>query len=170
MDSLFKESKAAFIINGDWAISGYQKHFGKDFGIAVIPMLSKTGRWPSPMVSGKYFMLSTGVKPEKIALLKRLIEFYTSKENQVRQYRELTRLPALKEAGSAKEITSDEISRVSLEQILKGRPMPMVTEMRAVWDSARNYLGLAATKKMDVDTAVRRMQENTDKKIAEMNR
>ncbi|HAN04289.1 MAG TPA: sugar ABC transporter substrate-binding protein [Elusimicrobia bacterium] len=170
MDSLFKEGKAAFIINGDWAISGYQKHFGKDFGITVIPKLSRTGRWPSPMVSGKYFMLSTGVKPEKIALLKRLIEFYTSKENQVRQYRELTRLPALKEAGNAPEITSDEVSRVSLDQILKGRPMPMVTEMRAVWDSARNYLGLAATKKLDVDTAVRRMQENTDKKIAEMNR
>jgi len=170
MDSLFKEGKAAFIINGDWAISGYQKHFGKDFGLAVIPKLSKTGRWPSPMVSGKYFTVSTGLKAEKMAMVKRLLEFYTSRENQVRQYQALTRLPALKEAGSAPEITSDEVSRISLDQILKGRPMPMATEMRAVWDSARNYLGLAATKKMDVDTAVRRMQENTDKKIAEMNR
>jgi arabinogalactan oligomer/maltooligosaccharide transport system substrate-binding protein len=170
MDSLFKEGKAAFIINGDWAISGYQKHFGKDFGLAVIPRLSRTGRWPSPMVSGKYFTVSTGLKAEKMALVKRLLEFYTSRENQVRQYQALTRLPALKEAGSAPEITSDEVSRVSLDQILKGRPMPMATEMRAVWDSARNYLGLAATKKMDVDTAVKRMQENTDKKIAEMNR
>lgn len=170
MDSLFKENKAAFIINGDWAISGYQKHFGKDFGLAVIPKLSKTGRWPSPMVSGKYFTVSTGLKPEKMALVKRLLEFYTSRENQVKQYQALTRLPALKEAGAAPEITSDEVSRVSLDQILKGRPMPMATEMRAVWDSARNYLGLATTRKMDVDTAVRRMQENTDKKIAEMNR
>jgi len=33
----------------------------------------------------------------------------------------------------------------------------------------RNYMGLATTKKMDVDTAVKKMQENTDKKIAEMN-
>ncbi len=170
MDSLFKESKAAFIINGDWAISGYQKHFGKDFGLAVIPQLSRTGRWPSPMVSGKYFTVSSGLKAGKLELVKRFMEFYTSRENQVRQYQVLTRLPALKAAGSAKEITSDEVSRISLEQILKGRPMPMATEMRAVWDSARNYLGLAATKKMDVDTAVRRMQENTDRKIAEMNR
>lgn len=170
MDSLYKESKAAFIINGDWAISGYQKHFGKDFGLAVIPKLSKTGRWPSPMVSGKYFTVSSGLKPEKMELVKRLLEFYTSRDNQVRQYQVLTRLPALKEAGSAKEITSDEVSRVSLEQILKGRPMPMATEMRAVWDSARNYMGLATTKKLDVDTAVRRMQENTDRKIEEMNR
>ncbi len=170
MDSLFKENKAAFIINGDWAISGYQKHFGKDFGLAVIPKLSATGRWPSPMVSGQYFMISSGLKSEKMGIVKRLLEFYTSKENQVRQYQALTRLPALKEAAFAKEITSDDVSRISLDQILKGRPMPMATEIRAVWDSARNYLGLAMNKKMDVDTAVKRMQENTDKKIEEMNR
>ncbi|MHB0997267.1 MAG: extracellular solute-binding protein [Elusimicrobiales bacterium] len=170
MDSLFKENKAAFIINGDWAISGYQKHFGKNFGLAVIPKLSRTGRWPSPMVSGKYFTVSSGLKPEKLAMVKRLLEFYVSRENQVRQYQVLTRLPALKAAGSAKEITSDEVSRVSLEQILKGRPMPMATEMRAVWDSARNYMGLATTKKLSVDDAVKRMQENTDRKIEEMNR
>jgi len=170
MDSLFKENKAAFIINGDWAISGYQKHFGKDFGLAVIPQLSATGRWPSPMVSGKYFTVSSGLKPEKLALAKRLVEFYTSRENQVKQYKELTRLPALKAAGRAPEITSDDISRISLEQILKGRPMPMSTEMRAVWDSARNYMGLATTKKLSIEDAVKRMQANTDNKIAEMNR
>ena len=170
MDSLFKENKTAFIINGDWAISGYQKHFGKDFGLCVIPKYSPTGLYPSPMVSGKYFMVSSGVKAEKIPLIKRLLEFYTSKENQVKQYQVLTRLPALKAAGLAPEITSDEVSRISLDQILKGRPMPMATEMRAVWDSARNYLGLAATRKLDVDTAARKMQENTVKKIDEMNR
>ncbi|OGR97039.1 MAG: hypothetical protein A2016_01235 [Elusimicrobia bacterium GWF2_62_30] len=170
MDSLFKEGKAAFIINGDWAISGYQKHFKQDFGLCVIPKLSSTGRWPSPMVSGKYFMLSAGAKPEKMAMIKRLLEFYTSKENQVKQYQTLTRLPALTAAGAAKEITSDEVSRISLDQILKGRPMPMATEMRAVWDSARNYMGLATTKKLPVDEAIRKMQDNTVKKIEEMNR
>ncbi|OGR70094.1 MAG: hypothetical protein A2089_14735 [Elusimicrobia bacterium GWD2_63_28] len=170
MDSLFKENKTAFIINGDWAISGYQKHFGKNFGLAVIPKNSKTGLWPSPMVSGKYFTVSSGLKQEKLALVKRLLEFYTSRENQVKQYQALTRLPALKEAGQAKEITSDEVSRISLQQILKGRPMPMAIEMRAVWDSARNYMGLATTKKLSVEDAVKRMQENTDKKIEEMNK
>jgi arabinogalactan oligomer/maltooligosaccharide transport system substrate-binding protein len=170
MDSLFKESKVAFIINGDWAISGYQKHFGKELGICLIPKLSQTGIYPSPMVSGKYFMVSSGVKPEKMDAIKRLLEFYTSRDNQIKQYLALKRLPALTAAGSATEITSDPVSRISLEQILKGRPMPMATEMRTVWDSARNYLGLATAKKLDVDTAVKRMQENTLKKIEEMNR
>jgi len=122
------------------------------------------------MVSGKYFMLSSGVAAGKMPLVKRFIGFYTSRENQIRQYKELKRLPALKAAVSASEITCDPVSRASMEQILNGRPMPMATEMRAIWDTARNYLGLATTKKMSVDEAVRKMQENVDKKVEEMNR
>ena len=170
MDSLFKEGKTAFIINGDWAISGYQRHFKKDLGLGLIPRLSSTGRWPAPMISGKYFMVSSGVKPEKLGLIRRLTGFYTNRDNQIRQFRELQRLPALTEASNSAEISGAEVSRVSLEQILKGRPMSMATEMRAIWDSARNYLGLATSGKMSVDDAARRMQENAAQKIAEMNR
>lgn len=170
MDSIFKESKVAFIINGDWALSTYESYFKEDFGVAVIPKLSETGIYPTPMVSGKYFMISSGVKPEKINLLVRLIDFYTNKENQIKQHKMLKRLPALKEAASAKEIISDEISRISMQQILKGKPMPMATEMRAIWDSTRNYMGLATTKKLSVDEAVRKLQRDVEKKIEEMNR
>ena len=37
----------------------------------------------------------------------------------------------------------------------------MATEMRAVWDSARNYLGLATTKKLGVDTRPLSAKEET---------
>lgn len=170
MDSLFKDGKTAFIINGDWAISGYQKHFKKDFGLALIPKVSSTGLWPAPMVSGKYFMVSSGVKPEKLGMIKRLTDFYTRRDNQIRQFKDLQRLPALAEASRAPEITGTEVSRVSMEQISKGRPMSMATEMRAIWDSARNYLGMATSKKLGVDEAVRKMQDNAVQKISEMNR
>ncbi|MDQ7772037.1 MAG: extracellular solute-binding protein [Elusimicrobiales bacterium] len=170
MDSLFKERKAAFIINGDWAISTYSNLLGKDLGVAVIPKLSATGRWPSPMVSGKYFLFSSEVPAEKMPLLKSLVEFYVSKPNQVKQYVELKRLPALKAAASAPEIVSDPISRASMDQIVKGKPMPMATEMRAIWDTARNYMGLATTRKMSPEEAVRKMQQNVEKKVSEMNR
>ncbi|OGS08670.1 MAG: hypothetical protein A2270_01495 [Elusimicrobia bacterium RIFOXYA12_FULL_51_18] len=170
MDSLFKEGKTAFIINGDWSISGYQQHFKRDFGLALIPKLSQTGLWPAPMVSGKYFMVSSGVKPEKLEMIKRLMDFYTTSDNQIRQFKELQRLPALAEASKAPEITGTEVSRVSMDQISKGRPMSMATEMRAIWDSARNYLGLATSRKLSVEDATRKMQQNADLKISEMNR
>ena len=170
MDSLFKEGKTAFIINGDWAISGYQQYFKKDLGLGLMPKVSSTGLWPAPMVSGKYFMISSGVKPEKLAVLQRFMEFYTNRDNQIRQFKELQRLPALAEAFRAPEITGAEIARVSMEQISKGRPMSMATEMRAIWDSARNYLGLATSRKLSVEDATRKMQENAAQKISEMNR
>ena len=56
------------------------------------------------------------------------------------------------------------------DQIVKGKPMPMATEMRAIWDTARNYMGLATTKKMSPEEAVRKMQQNVEKKVSEMNR
>ena len=45
---LFKEGKAAMLINGDWSLAGYQADEVKskvDLGVARIPMVSKTGRW-----------------------------------------------------------------------------------------------------------------------------
>lgn len=170
MDSLFKEEKIAFIINGDWALSSYQQHFGDNFGIAILPQNSKTGFWPAPMVSGKYFMISTGLGEEKTELLKRLVSFYVNEENQIRQFKEIARLPALKTAGEAEEILSDNHAIMSLKQIEKGKPTPMATEIRAVWDSMRNYQGEVMANRMDTDTAVRRMQEVAVKRIDEQNR
>ena len=170
MDSLFKEEKIAFIINGDWALSSYQKHFGKNFGLAVMPKNSKTGLWPAPMVSGKYFMISTGLSNEKKELLKRLINFYVNEENQIRQFKEISRLPALKTAGKSQAVLSDSAAVMSLKQIEKGKPTPMATEIRAVWDAMRNYLGEAMANRMDTDTAVKRMQEVSEKRIDEQNR
>ncbi len=169
MDALFKESKVAFIINGDWAISAYSKHFKQDFGVAKIPRLSSTGKWPSPMISGKYFMLSSTLKGEKLKLIKRFIEFYTNKKNQLKQFEVLKRLPALVEASRADITTADRISRASMSQILLGRPMSMATEMRAVWDAIRPHMGRAITRKVPVDTAVRKMQIDAISKIREMN-
>ena len=82
----------------------------------------------------------------------------------------MIRLPALISASSAPEIANDEIAKNSMAQILKGRPMPMAMEMRAVWDTVRNYQGLATCKKITVDEAVSKMQENVEKKIREMDR
>ncbi|MEW5951585.1 MAG: extracellular solute-binding protein [Elusimicrobiota bacterium] len=170
MDSLFKEEKTPFIINGDWALSSYSSALKDKFGVALIPKLSETGLWPSPMISGKYFLVSSSVSPEKMKVIKELMLFYTNKENQIKQYKVLKRLPSLKKASFAKEIVSDPLSAASMAQILKGKPMPMAVEMRAVWDTARNYQGLATTRKMTPEEAAEKMQKNVEKKIEEMNR
>jgi len=170
MDSLFKEEKVPFIINGDWSISTYYNHFKENFGISVIPKLSQTGLYPTPMISGKYFLISYKVSGKKLEVVKEFIKFYTNKENQIKQFKVLKRLPALIEASKDKEIQNDEIARNSMAQILKGKPMPMAYEMRAVWDTVRNYQGLVMTNKISIDEAVLKMQKEVKRKIEEMDR
>ncbi|MFH1724532.1 MAG: extracellular solute-binding protein [Elusimicrobiota bacterium] len=168
MDALFKEEEVAFVINGDWAISSYQERFKADLGAAKIPRHSGTGLWPTPMVSGKYFMLSSKLEAEKLELVKSLVEFYTNRENQIAQVRELMRLPSLAEAARAGEITGDPVLRASMDQILAGKPMPMATEMRAVWDAIRPPLGKAIILELTPEEAARKMQRDAAAKIEEM--
>jgi hypothetical protein len=75
-DSLFKEGKAAMLINGDWSLAGYQTPEVKekvDLGVARIPRISETGLWPAPMTSGIYFMIPDYVSGEKLQIAKEFI-------------------------------------------------------------------------------------------------
>jgi len=168
-DALFTERKVAFVIGGDWAMSRYAAQLKSDLGIARIPKLSQTGRWPTPMVSGAYFMLSSKLQGPKLEMVKRLVDFYTNEENQIGQAKTLMRLPALSQADKAKVILDDPNLRASMEQLLVGRPMPMATEMRAVWDAIRPLYGRVLSGQMSVDEAVPLMQRDAETKIREMN-
>ncbi len=169
MDSLFKESKAAFAINGDWALPVYEKQLGADLGVARIPMLSATRRWPAPMVSGKYFLLSSGLSGEKLDLARRLVELAVSERMQVEQVLRLRRLPALAAAARSRAVAQDANLAASMDQVLAGRPMPMATEMRAVWDAVRPLYARVLAGQMTPEDASRRMQADALAKIAEMN-
>ncbi len=168
-DALFTERKVAFVIGGDWAISRYEAQLKSDLGIARIPKISQTGRWPTPMVSGAYFMLSSKLRGPKLEVVKRLVDFYTNEENQIGQAKTLMRLPALSKANQAKVIMDDPNLRASMEQLLVGRPMPMATEIRAVWDAIRPLYGRVLSGQMTVDEAVPLMQLDAETKIREMN-
>lgn len=167
-DALFKEGKVALIVNGDWALSGYADQLGSDLGVARIPKLSETGRWPSPMVSGKYFMLSSKLEGDKLELIKRLVEFYTGEDNQIAQVKKLKRLPALTKAADSEIITDNPALRASMSQIMVGKPMPMATEMAAVWGAVRPHLGRAVIRKITPAEAASKMQRDAAAKIREM--
>ncbi len=136
-DTLFKEGKAAMIINGDWSLGDYSKLLGADHGVAPIPMVKSTGKWPAPYTSGKYFMIAKDVDANELAAIKGFIAYVTSYDNQVALVKELKRLPGLKKALTDAAITGDVILKGSSEQMAKGTPMPTVIEMRANWDAMK---------------------------------
>jgi len=153
-DTLFKEGKAAMIINGDWSISGYVTALGDDLGVARIPKVSATGEWPKPYTSGTYFMLVKGISGDKLKAAQDFIGFVSSKEKQLEMVRVLNQLPAVKEALDDPLIVDNPILKGSADQMVVGTPMPTVLEMRCNWDSMKpEMLAVLADTKSPEDAA-----------------
>ena len=136
-DSLFKEGKAAMIINGDWSLGDYKEIFGDKLGVARIPKVSSTGKWPAPYTSGVFFMVPKEVSGAKLDVVKAFVNFVTNEENQVQMVRSLNRLPALKVALDETIVKNDPFLKGSADQMVVGTPMPTVLEMRCNWDSMK---------------------------------
>ena len=142
-ETLFKEGKAAYFINGDWALGQYETGdtaLSFDWGVAPLPMVAKTGANPSPMTSGKYWMISNGAAagPELDAS-KALIAYMTSPQIQ-EKWLEFSRLPSLKSLADAEVIKSDPVLAGSMAQLANGKGSPAAPEMRCAWDAMRPNL------------------------------
>lgn len=138
MDTLFKEGKAAMIINGDWSLGGYTEA-GVNYGTAPIPQVSATGLWPSPMTSGKYWMFNKAILGDaaKLAAAKKFVEYMTSEAVQTQWLERFKRLPSNKVVAENPLIAQDPILAGSMAQLSKGKGMPAAPQMRCAWDSMR---------------------------------
>lgn len=167
-DALFKDGKAAMIINGDWSWAGYAEK-GLDIGVAPIPKIVATGLWPAPMTSPKGFSLNTNVVGEKQALVLKLLSFLLEEENQLETTKELNTIPTRKSLYSHPAVLSNEIIQNSLLQIRHGKSMPVVPEMRAVWDAMRPGYQAVMGGARTPEEAAKSMQELALRRIREMN-
>ncbi len=167
-DALFKDGKAAMIINGDWSWSGYKKA-GINIGVAPLPKILSTGLWCAPMISPKGYSINRNVTPEKMPLVVKLLEFLMEPEVQLQTARELNTMPTRKAAVMSDFVQNDDILRNSAIQIERGRTMPVVPELRAIWDAMRpSYQAVLGGAKTP-EQAAKVMQALALRKILEMN-
>ena len=167
-DALFKDGHAAMIINGDWSWAGYQKA-GLDIGVAPLPMITSTGIWSGTMVSPKGFSINANITEEKKRWVIELIKYLTSEENQMEATKTLFTMPTNKNVIQSEFVQSNEILRNSQIQIDHGNPMPVVPELRAIWDAMRpSYQAVLAGSKSP-EQAATDMQMQAVQRIKEMN-
>ncbi|MBP1657020.1 MAG: arabinogalactan oligomer / maltooligosaccharide transport system substrate-binding [Bacteroidetes bacterium] len=167
-DVLFKDGNAGMIINGDWSWAGYL-NAGLDIGVAPLPRITTTGLWCEPMVSPKGFSINANVSDEKRKWVIELIRFLMTPENQLESARELFTMPTHKAVQAGEFVQSNEILRNSRIQIEHGRTMPVVPELRAIWDAMRpSYQAVLAGTKT-AEAAAREMQQMALRRIKEMN-
>jgi arabinogalactan oligomer/maltooligosaccharide transport system substrate-binding protein len=158
-DTLFKEGKAAMIINGDWSLGGYKDQLGDKLGVARIPMVTASGEWPKPYTSGVYFMLPEGLEGAKLEAVKGFIGFVTSPANQALQIAKLNRLPGLEVALDDPLIANSPTLKGSSDQMVVGTPMPTVSEMRCNWDSMKPEMQAVLADTKSPEDAAAAMQE-----------
>jgi arabinogalactan oligomer/maltooligosaccharide transport system substrate-binding protein len=146
-DTLFKEGKAGFIINGDWSLGGYKEVLGDKLGVARMPRVAG-GSFPKPYTAGAYFMVPRDLAKEKQGAVARYIQYMTSPEVQGEMIAKLARLPGLRAAMTNPAIANDPVLKGSTQQLAEGVPQPTVLEMRCNWDSMKPELiqVLAGTK------------------------
>lgn len=167
MDTLFKEGKAAMIVNGDWSLADYQGALGDKLGIARLPKVSSTGLWPAPYTSGKFILFSkaSAADPVRMDIMTKFAQYATALENQARMVQYLTRLPSTKEALSQEKLVDDEVQnailKASADQLAVGTPMPTVAEMRYCWDNMRPKMAEVLANKTSPADAAKQMQELT---------
>lgn len=166
-DVLFKEGKAAMMINGDWSWSSYG-NAGINYGIAMLPLMTETGLYARPMVAPKGYSINKNVEGKKLDKVKDLLRFLMSVQKQLETSLEVKTFPSRKELYSNPKLLSDEILSNSKKQIEQGIPLPIVTEMRAIWDAMRPPYQAVLGGSISPEKAAEQMQSGAVTKIKEL--
>ncbi|QCX33027.1 extracellular solute-binding protein [Caloramator sp. E03] len=161
--NLFKEGKVAFLINGPWEFGTYVKA-GMDLGICPIPSIN--GRYPAPYSAVKGYCISASVTdPDKKAAVKKFLEFVNSKDAQLKMVDAHKQLPTNIEALQDSKITSDPMIAAQKAQLEKCIPMPIITQMRAVWDAMKPVQQELFAGKIKPEDAPKKMQQKAEEGI-----
>ncbi|HEU4327746.1 MAG TPA: extracellular solute-binding protein [Roseiflexaceae bacterium] len=128
-DTLFKEGKAAIIMNGPWSIADYQKA-GLDIGLATIPTVSSSGQPGRPFVGVKMLMLAANAKQPQAAA--DLMKYYGSAEVQAQLAEVNKQVPA--NTAAQEQVKADPIIAGFINQAANGQPMPNSEFIDAMWD------------------------------------
>ena len=166
-NAMFKTGAAAMIINGDWSLGDYNNIVNYD--IAPLPMVSETGLWPSPMVSTKGYSINNNIYGERLDKTKELLKYLISSDVQIFFAKKLNINPSshIAVAEIAKE--GNPIIKKLSHIISFGKPMPVVPEIRAIWDALRIQYQALLAGTISPEIAAFESQKGAEQQIKNMN-
>ena len=166
-DMLFKEGRTAMIINGPWSWAAY--HVPDGNMVSPLPFNTETGLWCEPMVSAKGYSVNRNVTAKKMAAVREVITFLTSAAVQEEMSLKLATTPVDREVLESPRVRANPALTASMQQIQHGRPMPIMPQMRAIWEGMRGPYQLVMNGAITAEEAARRMQREAEKNIADSN-
>jgi ABC-type glycerol-3-phosphate transport system substrate-binding protein len=161
-DGLFREGKAAMLINGHWAWAGYREIEALEWDAAPLPTVTETGLASSPLVMGQYLVIGSDVSEQKLEAVRLLVEYMTSSQRQLEWMRQFDTLPTNKEALDDESVQSDPLGQVSVAQMLAGRGARLGSNPTMLLEAMREPLRAVMADQMTPTEAARQMQERAE--------
>jgi len=174
-DTLFKEGKAAMIINGDWSLASYAGSGAEitatkniDLGIAPFPKITGAGV-PQPYTSGTYIMFPKDLAPDRQAAAIKLTQCLISDPVQLRWIKDQKRMPSIQALYNDPALTSDPtLASFSAALLAAGTGMPPFTSMRCNWDAIKPNLQEVFAGNMTPEDAAAAMQTAAEKCVKDL--
>jgi maltose-binding protein MalE len=164
-DKLFREGKAAMLINGHWALAGYREMEDLEWGVALLPTVTETGLAPSPLVMGHYFVIGSDVSGQELETARALVEYITASQRQLEWIRQFDTLPTNKEALNDESVHSDPLWQVSVAQMLAGRGTTLGSNPTMLLEAMREPLKAVMADQMTLTEAARQMQKRAEEML-----
>jgi arabinogalactan oligomer/maltooligosaccharide transport system substrate-binding protein len=169
-DSLFKDGKAPIIMNGPWYITDLDA-VGINYGLATLPVFSGTDTPAEPFVGVKCLMLTTNATKRGVdAAAINVMEYYTSKDSQIKLAETNKMVPTNAEAAADPAVTSIGDVDAFGKQAALGVGIPNTPFMGAMWDPIAKGVECIWTESSDVQTCVNNIQSLAEENIARMHK
>jgi len=165
-NALFMDGRVAMIINGPWSWGTYVKN-NIDIGLARIPKIDETGLWPTPTVFPMGYCFNHNLSGERLGMIASLIKYLTSPAVELNFAIKFNIIPSRLETLQNQSLKGNILFQQSLDQMMVGRPMPVFTEMRWIWDAMRPAYQGIFTNQVSPEEAARQMQQLAEKLIKE---
>lgn len=165
-ETLFKEGRAAMIINGPWAWAGYGDS-GIDYALTPIPYNEAAGAWARPMAAAKGYSLNPAVPDWKLPTVLGVMRLLTGPEVQADMTRQLATIPVRENVRQSGAMEANPVLQQSLAQLEHTRPMPTSPTLRMVWDGMRGPYQLVMNGEVTGEEGARQMQREVEKRLSD---
>jgi arabinogalactan oligomer/maltooligosaccharide transport system substrate-binding protein len=163
-DTLFKEKKAAIIINGPWSVADYAKA-GVNYGLAVLPTVAG-GKPAQPFVGVKTLMV--GATAQNPGLAVDVIKWFDNRDNEIAQSLANKEIPANKLSLTDSSVQALTDVKGFGAQVANGTPLPNTPYMSALWDPVAKALEAVWSGRQSVDDALAAAQTAAQANIAQL--
>jgi ABC-type glycerol-3-phosphate transport system substrate-binding protein len=160
---LFRQSRAAFAIDGDWSLDHYRAYSDTlALGIAAMPLVPATGRAAVGPLSGVYLMYGRSLEGARREQALALGAALAQPPAQARIVRDLGQLPALRVALSDPAVAADPALAAAAAQADRALGLPPTVALHCAWRAIGAELAPVLMGEQAPADAARAMQASAD--------